>query len=171
MLDPHQHKFWKNGINTAGNQQWRCKCGVTKTDGIDGRGAPRKHENSNDRFKQVERKHAMKTYKFKSYHAYTNHLGADHEAIEASCYSEFPSWVVLPNGDKLDPISECNYAETVTSAGYAVIKKNGWEVRIRKSYDRSPNYSSGTHGTSKGLMEVRSASPLIFIPDQDVGEA
>jgi hypothetical protein len=52
----HQHRYRKNGTTTAGNQQWRCSCGATKTDGEDGRGRPRKYAKSSDRYLQVNRK-------------------------------------------------------------------------------------------------------------------
>ena len=53
---PHKCRFRKNGLSTAGNQQWRCKCGKTQMDGVDGRGRPRKYEVSTDRYKAVNRK-------------------------------------------------------------------------------------------------------------------
>jgi len=153
---PHVHKWRKNGTSSADNQQWRCTCGQTKTDGTDGRGAPHKYEKSSDRFKQINRNQAMKTYTFKSFDSYSDH--PDWDEKHSGNFSEFPTAIVLPNGDRLDPIEEVRLAEKITSAGYAVTGT----VRIRITYDRCPNYSHGHHGTSRGLMEVRSALPLTF---------
>lgn len=55
---PHKHRWRKNGTSTAGNQQWRCECGETRMDGIDGRGRPRKYVDSSERFLQKNRKKA-----------------------------------------------------------------------------------------------------------------